>query len=247
MAAGLDPAPLGKGSDPARGGRGWLAVLLALAAGWGAFLAYSAVFLTEDEPLPRTELAEREPGGGLDFPAPGTAPLQAARRVAYGLDERRSGALASSPGLPQVTETRAIPEPPAPPGRTAALPGPGAPPVERASERASVERAPTDRAAAERLDHVGVWGPNAAACGAPHRRRGYYQATITLDRARAGRTICTFHDGRRIGNAWVTAADCSDRGRHWSSQVRLVVEGDRLTWSSAKGTASYVRCNRHPG
>jgi hypothetical protein len=99
----------------------------------------------------------------------------------------------------------------------------------------------------ERPDHVGVWGPNAAACGAPHRRRGYYQATITTERARAGRTICTFHDGRRVGNAWVAGADCADRGRRWSSQVRLVVDGDRLTWTSAKGSATYVRCSRRAG
>lgn len=236
MAAGLDPGPLGQGAEPARGGRTWLAVLLALAAGWGAFLAYSAVFLTEDAPLRPAAVADRESGSGLDFPAAGSGPMQAARRVAYGLDEPRPGtalpgAHADSHGTPQaaahLAETRAMPaEAAAQPVRTAALPEP---------------------AMAERLDHVGVWGPNAAACGAPHRRRGYYQATITSERARAGRTICTFHDGRRIGNAWVTSAECSDRGRHWSSQVRLVVDGDRLTWSSAKGTTSYVRCSRRAG
>jgi hypothetical protein len=42
-------------------------------------------------------------------------------------------------------------------------------------------------------------------------------------------------------------AECSDRGRHWSSQVRLVVDGDRLTWSSGRGTAAYIRCGRRGG
>ncbi|WP_257791899.1 hypothetical protein [Methylobacterium durans] len=43
------------------------------------------------------------------------------------------------------------------------------------------------------------------------------------------------------------AADCNDRGRRWTSQVRLLVEGDRLTWSSAKGSSSYLRCPRRAG
>lgn len=96
-------------------------------------------------------------------------------------------------------------------------------------------------------DYVGTWGPTAAACGRPSRRRGYLPATITADRAKAGRTLCAFRDGHRSGNAWVMAADCSDRGRHWSSQVRLMVEGDHLTWSSNRGTASYIRCGRRTG
>ena len=99
----------------------------------------------------------------------------------------------------------------------------------------------------ERSDYVGTWGPTEAACGKRSRRRGYIPATITPERASAGRTICSFHDGRRVGNAWTMAADCADRGRRWSSQVRLVVDGDRLTWTSGKGSASYVRCGRRAG
>jgi hypothetical protein len=40
------------------------------------------------------------------------------------------------------------------------------------------------------------------------------------------------------------AADCSERGRRWTSQVRLLVEHDRLTWTSGKGQANYIRCGR---
>lgn len=96
-------------------------------------------------------------------------------------------------------------------------------------------------------EYVGTWGPTADACGDRSHRRGYLPATITLERAKAGHTICNFRDGRRTGNAWVMAAECSDRGRRWSSQVRLVVDGDRLTWTSAKGTSAYRRCNRRGG
>jgi hypothetical protein len=72
-------------------------------------------------------------------------------------------------------------------------------------------------------------------------------ATITPERAKAGDTVCTFRDAHRTGNAWIMAADCGDRDRRWSSKVRLVVDGDRLTWTSAWGTSAYTRCNRRAG
>ena len=108
---------------------------------------------------------------------------------------------------------------------------------------------PAAPAAAPRpvAEYVGTWGPTAEACGAPARRQGYLPATITPERARAGTTLCTFHDAHRSGNAWTMAADCADRDRRWSSRVRLVVEGDRLTWSSAWGTSAYIRCGRRAG
>ncbi|WP_426214240.1 peptidase inhibitor family I36 protein [Methylobacterium sp. NFXW15] len=103
------------------------------------------------------------------------------------------------------------------------------------------------RPAQASAEYVGTWGPTPAACLSPTRRRGYLPATISADRARAGRTTCTFHDGHRSGAAWLMAAECSDRGRRWSSQVRLLVEGDRLTWTSNRGTSTYVRCGRRAG
>lgn len=99
----------------------------------------------------------------------------------------------------------------------------------------------------ERAAYVGVWGPNPVACGQRQRRRGFLPATITEEGAKAGRTICRFRNNRRDGAAWTMAADCSERGRRWTSQVRLLVEQDRLTWSSPKGLASYIRCGRRAG
>ena len=112
---------------------------------------------------------------------------------------------------------------------------------------APVQAIAPKRAAPATAEYVGTWGPTPAACLSPSRRRGYLPATISADRARAGKTTCTFHDGHRTGNAWVMAAECSDRGRRWSSQVRLLVDGDRLTWTSSKGSSTYVRCGRRAG
>lgn len=133
-------------------------------------------------------------------------------------------------GAPEAAKTAA---PPAAPAIPAAVP--------------TAVPAPRPAPAPVSADYVGVWGPTPQACGAPSRRRGYIPATITPDHAQAGRTHCAFHDARRAGTSWIMAAECSDRGRRWSSLVRLTVDGDHLTWSSSRGTASYVRCSRRAG
>lgn len=139
------------------------------------------------------------------------------------------------PELPPEAAPAAL-HPTETPALAAALPAP-----------APVQAIAPKRAAPATAEYVGTWGPTPAACLSPSRRRGYLPATISADRARAGKTTCTFHDGHRTGNAWVMAAECSDRGRRWSSQVRLLVDGDRLTWTSSKGSSTYVRCGRRAG
>ncbi len=57
----------------------------------------------------------------------------------------------------------------------------------------------------------------------------------------AGPTTCRFGEVRRAGGAWVTAAACRNAGRRWTSQVRLTVESNRLTWTSERGATSYLR------
>lgn len=202
-----------------------LTVPLLLAAGWGALFCYSAMFLSDTTPpetlaslQARQSTADLTAFGGPSEPgrpAGGTPPGSGWQ------DPVRSPALASvaadlSLASRRLAFTSVAPE----------------------SDR------PSAIVPLERADYVGIWGPSAAACGARSRRRGFLPATITLDGAKAGRTICNFRDSRRSGESWLMAADCSDRGRRWSSQVRLIVDGDRLTWSSAKGSSSYVRCGR---
>jgi hypothetical protein len=105
MAARLDPGLPEESAEAGRRGRAWLGVPFVLAAGWGAFLAYSAVFLTEDVPL-RPAAVERE-APTLDFPDPGPSAMQAARRVAYGLDEpAREGGKEATSGLSRPAVAR---------------------------------------------------------------------------------------------------------------------------------------------
>ena len=236
MAVGIDQtlAEVGAAStsahDSSGGSRSWLVLVLMLAAGWGALFSYSAVFLAEDVPLrsaAQRAIPESLPDEAVAFPLPPelmrpTAP--AAGRQAE-MPAPEPPAPVPAPRL-ELAGTNAAVAPATGPTQTAAVPS--APPVERP-------------------DYIGTWGPNEAACGVRSRRRGYLPATITAEGARAGRVSCSFHDRTRSGSAWVMAADCTDRTRRWTSQVRLRVDGDRLVWSSARGTSSYQRCSRRAG
>jgi hypothetical protein len=192
-----------------------------LAVGWVGLFAYCATYLTEDMPFRMSApLAVGEP----QFDPPEDLPRRA---LAMARPEDTTSAVASvavAAATAPAVESAAAPVLPAP----AQLSVPASAP----------------RPAA---DYVGTWGPTAEACGAPSRRHGYLPATITPERARAGDTLCTFRDPHRSGNAWTMAAECGDRDRRWSSQVRLIVEGDRLTWTSAWGTSAYIRCGRRTG
>jgi len=188
-----------------------------LIVGWAGLFAYSAAYLTEDLPF-RPQRTEAPPA------ETGAGPRALSRRLATldRADPAPRSSAAETAAVP-VVQPAVRPTPPSPLPRTVSASAPmGA-------------------------DYVGIWGPTSAACGHRSRRRGYIPATITQDQARAGRTVCTFHDMRRSGGTWVTAAECSDRGRHWSSQVRLTVDDDHLTWSSSRGTVSYTRCSRRSG
>jgi hypothetical protein len=199
--------------------RYWIPAILI--AGWGGLFAYCATYLREDLPF------RPQPG------AEATRRAEDASRPVVVLPE-----MADEPTRPaRDTASREAERP---------IAVAAAPPVAAAISPPAAAVAPRP-AASPVAEYVGTWGPTPAACGSPSRRRGYLPATITADRARAGRTSCSFHDGRRTGNGWVMAADCSDRGRRWTSQVRLVVDGDRLTWTSSRGTAAYVRCGRRAG
>ncbi|MCJ2057753.1 peptidase inhibitor family I36 protein [Methylobacterium sp. J-048] len=209
------------GDDARTGSKRRYVVPVLLVLGWAGLFAYSAAYLTEDLPF-RSQPAETRP-----------APKPFGRRVVM-LDM-------PDEAIPDVQRPDAALQ-----AATQAAPSPAAPST-RAAASAPMAAAAAKPQTSVSAEFVGIWGPTVEACGARSRRRGFIPATITQERARAGRTICNFHDSRRVGNAWVMGAECSDRGRHWSSQVRLMVAGDRLTWSSGRGTAAYVRCGRRGG
>lgn len=91
---------------------------------------------------------------------------------------------------------------------------------------------------------AGIWAPNAKACSPQIKRQGLLPAVINSQGAWAGETTCAFNTTRRVGNTWHFAAVCSDTRTKWKANVRMVVNGNRLTWTSQRGTQSYVRCQQ---
>ncbi|GJD99087.1 hypothetical protein [Methylobacterium isbiliense] len=155
--------------------------------------------------------------------------------------------------LPTAAATAPAPVPGPPPAQAAA-PAPQAPPAARPTASSPARAAAAtpvftppdeDEEEGSPATYVGVWGPTAAACASARaKRRGYLPAVIRSTSAQAGKTACAFSDLRRTGNSWTMAAACRNGRQRWTSHVRLSVDGNRLTWSSERGAASYVRCAR---
>ena len=64
---------------------------------------------------------------------------------------------------------------------------------------------------------------------------------IDADGARAGRRSA-FKKKQEIQSGWNVVANCSNGRERWVANVRLKVQGERLTWSSERGSQAYVRC-----
>ena len=63
-----------------------------------------------------------------------------------------------------------------------------------------------------------------------------------MDGAWAGETFCIFSNQKQTETGWKVVANCSNAREQWSTQVRLTLKGDRLKWTSKRGTQDYTRC-----
>lgn len=86
---------------------------------------------------------------------------------------------------------------------------------------------------------VGTWASDAAEC------RPALGAGVRISRRRAEGYggVCSFGSVQREGSAWRVKAVCAGSGTTWNANINLAVSGDRLRWSSERGTTVYVRCN----
>jgi hypothetical protein len=92
--------------------------------------------------------------------------------------------------------------------------------------------------------YTGVWATSAEACSPEMQQEGHLVTRISARRGRAGDAACTFRKIKRRGSAWSIAAVCSDGDATWASNIRLSLRYGRLTWTSQKGSTTYVRCPR---
>jgi hypothetical protein len=92
------------------------------------------------------------------------------------------------------------------------------------------------------LSFAGIWAPTPQACSPASNNRQLLPAVISQEGAWAGDVSCRFRRIKQSGNVAVVTSTCSDARQRWTNTVRLVVTGDRLTWSSERGSQTYVRC-----
>jgi hypothetical protein len=81
-----------------------------------------------------------------------------------------------------------------------------------------------------------------ASCSERNKRGGFLAAHAQRAWCKAGGASCSFRRTDQQGNRWVVAATCKDGSETWNANVRLVLAGSKLTWSSERGTQTYSRC-----
>jgi hypothetical protein len=86
------------------------------------------------------------------------------------------------------------------------------------------------------ISFAGGWGNDLAECrDSPIK--------ITARRAEAFGAACEFRSTEReSSNVWRFRAECASKTERWNANVRLTVSTSKLTWSSERGTTTYVRC-----
>src|SRR5262249_53407837 len=89
---------------------------------------------------------------------------------------------------------------------------------------------------------VGVWGVDASACSPRLNRGGFLPTVIDSGGASAGETFCNFQRKKRTTSGWEVVANCSNTRDRWTANVRLMLVGEQLIWTSERGTQSYLRC-----
>jgi hypothetical protein len=87
---------------------------------------------------------------------------------------------------------------------------------------------------------IGVWAPGS--CSARDFREGLLPTVINSEGAWAGETFCLFSQRKQIDTGWAVVAKCANAQQRWTSNVRLTVSDNRLTWTSRRGTQTYMRC-----
>jgi peptidoglycan hydrolase-like protein with peptidoglycan-binding domain len=86
------------------------------------------------------------------------------------------------------------------------------------------------------ISFTGGWGSELAECHDPPIK-------ITARQAEAFGTACEFHSTQReSSNVWRLRAECVSKTERWNANIRFTVSTTKLTWSSERGTTTYVRC-----
>jgi Putative peptidoglycan binding domain len=89
---------------------------------------------------------------------------------------------------------------------------------------------------AKEANFSGTWAVDVDSCSS-------FPVVLQKSGAKAGDTSCVFAKTRLTMGGWDIAATCSNARERWSTRVRLALSGHKLTWSSQRGTETYLRCD----
>jgi uncharacterized membrane protein/Fe2+ transport system protein FeoA len=103
-----------------------------------------------------------------------------------------------------------------------------------------------DEPMGDQRSFVGIWGADATACSPRLNQKGLLPAVIDDEGAWAGETFCAFQSKKRTAEGWTVVANCANTRDRWTANVQLAVSGDRLTWTSQRGSSTYLRCKASP-
>jgi hypothetical protein len=86
------------------------------------------------------------------------------------------------------------------------------------------------------VSFIGGWGVDVAQCRES-------RLTISTSRAETSGAACEFSSTQReSSNVWRLRAQCVSGGERWNANIRFTISGNKLIWSSERGTTTYVRC-----
>jgi len=90
---------------------------------------------------------------------------------------------------------------------------------------------------------IGRWGLDIDQC--QEVQGGNAPITISSHRAKTAGAACDFRSVKREAtNSWRIRALCSDDRDSWDANISLKFNGSKLSWSSERGTTTYLRCPR---
>jgi hypothetical protein len=88
---------------------------------------------------------------------------------------------------------------------------------------------------------IGRWGVDIVQC--QEVQDGSAPITIDSHRAETVGGACSFRSVKReTTDSWRIQALCSADTDSWTANIRLKLRGSKLSWSSERGTTTYIRC-----
>jgi hypothetical protein len=156
------------------------------------------------------------------------SPWPAATGVPEARDRQTKGKRVATSSDPSSTASRTEPSP-RPQTQAVIAPSPRADPPSRVI----------------RAEHtfVGGWADEISEC-----QKGQDQGAPLVISSQAAKTAggeCMFRSvTREAASRWHIVAQCASEGDSWNANIDLTLAGPNLTWSSERGTETYVRCLR---